>query len=193
VYNAAVNPLDLVIVGLCLLFAILGVAHGFVRQAVSWIGLVASHLAGVRYHAAAARLLSLDGRYSDEVGYLCVFAAVYLAARIVGILVERWVRSSRLSGTDRLAGGAAGLLKGVLLSVLLVFFLVIFLPRDARLLRESKLAPRAAVAGRWLGHVFPERMAAAFRDRLSASGPPGERPAEARPPAAPHPKNRSRK
>lgn len=184
------NLLDIVIAALCLALLLLGVVHGFVRQAVSWAGLILGHISGVKYHAAAVRLLALDFRYAGEVGYLCVFAAVYLAVRLIGILVERWVRASKLSGTDRLAGGAAGFLKGALLSILLVFFLVIFLPRDARLLRESKLAPRAVVAARWLGRVFPERIGDAFREKLAAVAPGEERTGA---PASPHPKNRSRK
>jgi len=52
------------------------------------------------------------------------------------------VRKSKLSGADRLAGMAAGLVKGALFSILIVFLLVILLPRDARLLRESESGPR---------------------------------------------------
>lgn len=184
------NLLDAVIAVLCAAFLLMGVVHGLVRQAVSLGGLVFAHLAGARYHPAAVRALDLDFRYGAEVGYLCVFAAVYLAVRLAGIPVERWVRSSKLSGTDRLAGGAAGLLKGALLSVLLVFFLVIFLPRDAAVLRESKAAPHAIAAAGWLGRAFPERIGAAFRAKLAAASP-AERPQPA--PAAAQPKKRSRK
>lgn len=184
------NLLDVVIGGLCLLFLVLGLANGFVRQAVSWAGLILGHFLGVRFHPDAVRLLSLDFRYANEVGYLCVFAAVYLAVRIVGFLFERWVRASKLSGTDRFAGGVAGLLKGAFLSVLLVFFLVIFLPRDATVIRGSKLAPHAVTAARWLDGVFPDRIANAFREKASSLAPERKGP-EAPVPA--HPKNRSRK
>src|SRR5574341_2277272 len=122
------NPIDVVIGALCLSFLVLGIIHGFIRQAVSWAGLFLGHLLGTKYHAVAVRFIKLDFRYGDVLGYLCVFVAVYLAVRLLGMLIEQWARASKLSGTNRLAGGAAGLLKGALLSILLVLFLVIFLP-----------------------------------------------------------------
>jgi uncharacterized membrane protein required for colicin V production len=66
---------------------------------------------------------------------------------------------------DRGAGLAVGLAKGALLSVLLVFLLVVLLPRDSRLLRESKAAPTAIAAGRWLAGVFPQKIADPFREK----------------------------
>ena len=81
------------------------------------------------------------------------------------------MRKSKLSGSDRLAGMAAGLVKGALLSILIVFLLVILLPGDARLLRESKAAPTAVAAGKRLAAVFPDRFAEAFREKLQAVGP----------------------
>jgi len=103
---------------------------------------------------------------------MAVFLAVYLAVRLIGALIEGRVRNSKLSGADRLAGMAAGLLKGVLLSILLVFLLVVLLPRDARVLRESKAAPTAIVAGRWLAAAFPERIAESFREKMRSLEPP---------------------
>jgi uncharacterized membrane protein required for colicin V production len=81
------------------------------------------------------------------------------------------VRKSKLSGSDRLAGMAAGLVKGALLSILIVFLLVILLPRDARLLRESKAAPVAVTAGKRLASAFPERFAESFREKVRSIPP----------------------
>ncbi|MGA7104947.1 MAG: CvpA family protein, partial [Candidatus Deferrimicrobiaceae bacterium] len=110
--------------------------------------------------------------------------------RLVGLLIERWVRGSELSGTDRAAGMLAGFVKGALLSVLLVFVLVILLPRDTGLLRKSTLAPRAMVAATWVAKIFPEKIRDAFREKTGdakplSGGGDGS-------PAAPQPKNRSR-
>ena len=185
------NLLDIVIAVLCLGLAVHGIFQGMVRQLFSWGGLIAGHIAGVKFFETAQVLLRLDFSHSDVVAYLLIFLAVYLAVRLVGILVERWVRGSELSGTDRLAGMLAGFGKGVLLSVLLVFVLVILLPRDTSLLRESKLAPHAMVAARWMQMVFPERIRDAFRGKLGElSIPPGGK-VEERAPL--QPKNRSRK
>jgi membrane protein required for colicin V production len=186
-----VNFLDIVIAVLCLGLAVYGIFQGMVRQLFSWGGLIGGHIAGVKFCGIAQEHLRLDFSHGDIVAYLLTFLAVYLVVRLVGLLVERWVRGSQLSGTDRFAGMLAGFGKGVLLSVLLVFVLVILLPRDTQLLRESKLAPRAMQAARWIQNVFPERMRDAFRKKIDdLSTLPGGKTEE---PAHLQPKNRSRK
>jgi membrane protein required for colicin V production len=174
------NLLDLLLAALIAGFAVSGIVRGLVRQLFSLGGLIAGHLAGVRYYAPAQGKLNLTFQYAEVVGYAVVFLAVYLAVRLIGGLVEGRVRTSKLSGVDRLAGMAAGLVKGALLSVLLVFLLVILLPRDARVLRESKAAPTAVAAGKWLAAAFPERFAESFREKVRSIGPHAPSP-----PAAP--------
>ena len=66
-----------------------------------------------------------------------------------------------------------------------MFLLVILLPRDARLLRESKAAPTAVAAGKRLAAVFPDRFAEAFREKLQAAG--------SHPASEPEPESPSRK
>jgi membrane protein required for colicin V production len=159
------NIVDIVLAALCVWFAISGISRGLVRQLFSIGGLVAGHLAGIRFYGLAASTLRLTFQYNDVVGYLAVFLPVYLAFRLLGALVEGRIRASKLSMADRMAGMAAGLTKGALVSVLVVFLLVIVLPGDSRALRQSKAAPYAIAAGRWLAEVFPDRMAEPFREK----------------------------
>jgi membrane protein required for colicin V production len=186
-----VNLLDVIIAVLCLGLAIHGIFQGMVRQLFSWGGLIAGHIAGVKFYGIAQERLRLGFSHGDIAAYLLTFGAVYLAVRLVGLLVERWVRGSALSGTDRFAGLLAGFGKGILLSVLLVFVLVILLPRDTSLLRESKLTPKAVVAARWMQKVFPERIRDSFREKIGDLSPPHGGKTED--PAPLQPKNRSRK
>ena len=172
------NPLDIAVVALCAVLAILGLLHGIVRQAASIAGLILGHLAGVKYYAQAQQYLRLDFTGGHIVAYLAALLGVYLAVRLIGLLVERWVRGTKLSGMDRFLGLLAGSAKGVLLAVLLVFLLVILLPRDASLLKGSKLAPRLIVAAGWAEKVFPERIGQSFREKRVDASPS--------PPAPPH-------
>ena len=165
------NLLDLLIAVLIVWFAVSGIVRGLVRQLFSLGGLVAGHLAGIRYYAFAQGKLGLSFQYAEVVGYAVVFLSAYLAVRLIGGLIEDRVRKSKLSGSDRLAGMAAGLVKGALLSILIVFLLVILLPRDARLLRESKAAPTAIAAGNRLAAAFPERFAESFREKVRSIHP----------------------
>jgi membrane protein required for colicin V production len=187
-----VNLLDVAIAGLCIGFAVYGIVQGVVRQLFSWGGLILGHIVGVKFYTTAQEQLRLDFPHGDVVAYLLIFVAIYLLFRLVGLFVERWVRGSELSGTDRFAGMLTGFVKGALLSVLLVFVLVILLPRDTSLLRESELAPRAMVAARWVQKVFPEKIRTAFREKAGGISP-SLRDGKKDPAAGAQPKNRSRK
>lgn len=189
------NPLDIAIVALCAAFGLLGLLRGFVRQAASLAGLVLGHIVGVKYNAAVQKVLRFDFSHGDIAAYLITLLAVYIAVRLIGLLVERWVRETKLSGTDRFLGLIAGSAKGILLSILLVFVLVIFLPRDASLFRGSKLFPRAMAAAGLLTRAFPERIGDAFREKLRVPEPAAPKAGEGdrEQPPPPQRKKRSRK
>ena len=165
------NLLDLILAVLIAWFAVSGIVRGLVQQLFSLGGLVAGHLLGARYYAFAQAKLGLSFQFAEVVAYLVVFLAAYLVIRLIGGLIEGRVRNSKLSGSDRLGGMAGGLLKGALLSILIVFLLVILLPRDARLLRESKAAPTAIAAGKRIAAAFPERFAQSFREKVLTGRP----------------------
>lgn len=185
------NLLDAVIICLCLGFAVYGIVQGVVRQLFSWTGLLLGHVAGVKYYETAKEHLRLDFPHSEIVAYLLIFLCIYFALRLVGLIIERWVRGSELSGTDRAGGMLAGFVKGALLSVLLVFVLVILLPRDSELLRKSRLAPRAMVPAAWMQRIFPKKIREAFQEKVGDYPPPsGGKDGS---PAVPRPKKRSRK
>jgi membrane protein required for colicin V production len=185
-----VTWIDAGIAALCLGFALAGLIQGFVRQAASWAGIVLGHVLGIAFHPTVQEALAPHLRTGDAAAaYIAVFIGVYAAARLLGLLVEGWVRGSRLSGTDRFAGGLAGLAKGALAAILLVFLMSAGLPRDYEPLRRSRLAPPALTAGDHLGKVFPERIRISFRQALRLVEPPGGQ--EETTPS--HPKKRSRK
>ena len=191
------NLLDIGIIALCAILALLGLLQGFVRQAASWAGLILGLVVGWKYGASAQKLLRLDFTGGAVAAYLLVLLGVYIAVRLIGLLVERWVRGTKLSGTDRFLGLLAGAAKGMFLSVLLVFFLALLLPRDASLLKGSKLSPRLLVAARWMEGAFPERIRESFREKMRAaeSHPAGEKSGGSEGEVAPdsQPKKRSRK
>jgi membrane protein required for colicin V production len=177
-----VNLLDWVMAALVAGFAVSGLLKGIVRQAFSLGGLVLGHLAGARWHGAARPLLRIDFPGGDAAAYVAVFLCVYLLVRLAGSVVEQRVRSSALSGTDRLLGGALGLVTGAALSVLLVFAASSVLPGDASLVRSSRFAPRAAQAARWAAPLLPEKVRSPFLSSplLPPAAPPAPLPPERR-------------
>jgi membrane protein required for colicin V production len=191
------NPLDIGILALCAVLALFGLLKGIVRQLTSWAGLILGLVVGWKYGAALQKLLRLDFTGGAVAAYLLALLAVYIAVRLIGLLIERWVRGSKLSGTDRFLGLLAGAAKGVFLSILLVVFLAILLPPHAPLLAGSKLSPRLMDAARWMENAFPERIRESFREKMRTvtPRPAGEKGERIDGEAAPgsQPKKRSRK
>lgn len=187
------NPLDIGIVALCAVLALFGLLRGFVRQAASLAGLVLGHILAVRYNAGVQKLLHFDFPHAGIAAYLLALLAVYIAVRLLGLLIERWIRGTKLSGTDRFLGALAGAVKGALFSILLVFVLVVLLPRDAALLKSSRLAPRALTAAGWIEKTFPEKIRESFREKFRGTGTDGKEEGGKGPAPSPPPKGRSRK
>jgi membrane protein required for colicin V production len=182
------NLLDILILAVCLGLTVIGIFQGLVRQAFSWSGLILGHLLGVNFYVSLKDLVGLSFQHADVVCYMLLFAGAYLLVRLAGILAERLIRESNLSGTDRFAGALAGLAKGILLSILMVFLLVILLPREASLVRGSKLAPRVAVAAGWISKIFPDRIGDVFREKIGETVPSSGKPA----PSPLHPPSKKR-
>lgn len=187
------NPLDICIVALCAVLALFGLLRGFVRQAASLAGLILGHILAVRYNAWFLKILRFDFPHAGIAAYLIALLAVYIAVRLLGLLIERWVRDSKLSGMDRFLGGLAGALKGALFSVLLVFVLVVLLPRDASLLKSSKLAPHARIAAGWLEKTFPEKIREAYREKVHGAERDGKEEGKKEPAPSTSPRSRSRR
>jgi membrane protein required for colicin V production len=191
------NPLDIGIIALCALLALVGVFKGIVRQLTSWAGLLLGLVVGWKYGAEVQKLLRLDFAGGAIAAYLVALLTVYIAVRLIGLLLEHWVRGTKLSGTDRFLGMAAGLAKGAFLSVLLVVFLVLLLPRDTPLLATSEFSPRLLAAARWMEAAFPEKVRESLREKAGAASPrpageKGGRKGESASPDA-QPKKRPRK
>ncbi|NJD63516.1 MAG: CvpA family protein [Deltaproteobacteria bacterium] len=165
------NPLDIGIIALCAVLAVFGLLKGIVRQLTSWAGLILGLVVAWKYGAGIQKLLRLDFTGGAVAAYLLALLAVYIAVRLIGLLIERWLRGTKLSGTDRFLGLVAGAAKGGFLSILLVVFLAILLPRNAPLLAGSKLSPRLMDAARWMENAFPERIRESFKEKMRAVAP----------------------
>ncbi len=110
------NPVDLVLAGLLIPFALRGFFRGFLREAASLAGM----LAGAVLAVAAAGPLGL--RVEAELGVQPevalgiaaggTFLVVYIAALLIGALLDRVARAIFLGPLNRTAGVAFGVAKG---------------------------------------------------------------------------------
>ena len=199
------NTLDIVIGLICLGSAVLGAVLGPLRQISKFGGLVLGLVLAKKYSGWAQDVMRLRFVHGDVVAYVTVLVAVYVAARLLGYAVEHSLRGDKLSGSERLTGGLAGIIHGAALSVVVVFFLVAVSPRDAAIFRESKAAPTAIAVAGWVQSIFPGVVREPFREKAHSAESRGygedvrekDKAAETESappaPASPQPKNRSRK
>jgi membrane protein required for colicin V production len=84
---------------------------------------------------------------------------------LLGLLAVRLSRAMLMGWTDRLLGGAVGLLKGAAAGVALVAVLTLFLPSKSKILTDSLLSGYALRASHYLVQLFPEHLRHRFKQR----------------------------
>ena len=149
----------LVILGLS---AVMGLWRGLATEVMSlavWIG--AGWLAFATGPAVAAmfepHIDSPTARWA--LGYASVFLAALLVGALLVWLIQRLVKGTGLSGTDRLLGLGFGLARGAFIGCLLVLVAGFTpLPQEAAW-RASSLVPGFSRGAAWLGQWLPAALA----------------------------------
>lgn len=145
--------MDLVLMGILLISALVGLIRGLIREALSlavWIGAV---WVAASYGDDVAPLFA---RTFEEpmlrlwVARAAVFVAVLFAGSFLVWIVGYLVRDSIITGTDRVLGLLFGLARGVVVVALLVLALELFGLSAEPWWQQSKLVPYAARAGQEL-------------------------------------------
>lgn len=139
------NALDYVIVIAVAIGALHGLRRGALGMVTSVVSLVAGlYLASEYYESAAvlaARELGTSPNVSSVIGYIAVFAIVFIGVGIIGGFVSGVLRTIHLGWLDNLAGAVVGGTIVAIICGLAVMLIAAVLPSDAQLLRQSKLAP----------------------------------------------------
>ena len=111
--------IDLVGMGLVLLFFILGLRHGLVWQVTRLIGmLVAVTLArslSPEFVPHVESALSLPTKACQGIVWFLVFLATLLVTAMIGVVGRRALEAVHLGPMDRMGGGMAGAVTGVIL------------------------------------------------------------------------------
>lgn len=159
------NWVDLVIIGVILVSALVSLARGFVREALSLAAWVAAFWVAIRYAA------TWEGVFAEQVAtpslrlglaFFVLFLAVLIAGAILNFLVGQLVDRTGLSGTDRVLGMVFGAGRGIAVVALLVLFAGLTpLPKDAWW-RESQLLPHFQVLALWLRDFLPADIASSL-------------------------------
>ncbi|HET6603796.1 MAG TPA: CvpA family protein [Xanthomonadaceae bacterium] len=171
----------LVIVGLS---AAVGLWRGFVVEVMSLVVWVAAFWLAFVFGDEASALF--EGWLESPVprlllGYALLFVAALVVGGLATWLIGRLVRSTGLTGPDRLLGLGFGLLRGVALACVLVLLLgFTALPREADW-TQSRLLPAFQPGAEWLRAWLPGAVA----KHVDFSGLPTEVLQQAVPGSAP--------
>lgn len=153
---------DVVLLAIVALSTLVGLWRGFVVEVMSLVVWVAAFWLAFVYGDDASRLFA-EYVASPSARLLLGYALLFLAALLVGglatWLLGKLVRSTGLSGTDRLLGLGFGLLRGVALGCVLVLVMGFTpLPQDPWW-RDSRVLPGFQRGAEWLRAWLPAAVA----------------------------------
>lgn len=153
---------DLVLLAIVGVSTLVGLWRGFVVEVMSLAVWVAAFWLAFAYGDEAAQLFAGTVQAAGArlfLGYAALFIAALLVGGLATWLMGKLVKSTGLSGTDRLLGLVFGLLRGAALAcVLVLLFGFTPLPQDAWW-RESRLLPGFQRGAEWLRSWLPQAVA----------------------------------
>jgi membrane protein required for colicin V production len=130
--------------------AILGARSGLVWQSARLVGVGAAAFMAVRFHepaaeAAQSAFQGADPRMIHVLGYVLVFAAVYLALYLLTCVIYESIEATPLEPLDRLLGALLGAAKvGLFLAILSWAIVSAQHPKAQEIVERSVLAPALA-------------------------------------------------
>jgi membrane protein required for colicin V production len=139
------NLLDLGILVLLGLVTVRGYFRGLFQELAVLVGVVGGVVAASHTYLDLAGHLSrwvTDPQWARVIAFAVVLVAVYWLTRLLAHYLQRLLYHLYLDFFERLLGAGFALVKGALLIGFSLMFLGLVLPKDSRLLRESRTAPK---------------------------------------------------
>lgn len=147
------NYLDVVLGGIVILSALIGIARGLLKEVLSLIAWAVAIYVAWRFAEPVAE--QYVTRFIDDtmISYLAAFGLLFLLTLFVvglfNLIVTQLVSSTGLSGFDRFLGMVFGFARGLLISTLLVLVLSLTPLKKEGWWAASKLAPEFESIGEW--------------------------------------------
>ena len=153
------NWVDLIILGIFGISILLGIARGFVREAVSLITWVTAMVISYFYYEPVAALFTNINlplaRY--VLAFVLIALAILIIGGIIGHLIGKLVNFTGFGVTDRMIGVLFGFARGiVIVSCLILMVEAINLKGTSHdeVFRTSVLIPRVEPASNWIRERF---------------------------------------
>ncbi len=151
------NWADWVILGIVTLSTAVSVVRGFVKEALSLVSWALAFIIARMFYVNLATLLeSLIS--APSIRLLVAFAILFVATLIIGALlnhlISALVKTTGLSGTDRVLGTVFGLVRGVILVVVVVALLRLTPVTQDAWWSDSSLIPHFEKLEAWSRAIF---------------------------------------
>ena len=152
------NLLDLGILILLGLLTVRGYFRGLFQELAVLVGVVGGAMAATRTYLRLADLLApwvTDPQYARIIAFAAILVAVYWLTRLVAHFLQQILYRLYLDFLERLLGAGFALAKGALLIGFSLMFIGLVLPRDSRLIKESRTAPQLTHLARQSLELLP--------------------------------------
>ena len=172
------NLLDLGILALLLLVTLRGYFRGLFQELSVLVGLVGGLVVAANtYLALAALLLPLVKNlyWAQGLAFALVLVFFYWGVRLLSFVLQRLLYHLYLDVIDRVLGAFFALLKGALILGLALMLLGVMLPKDSRLLVESRTKPVLVHLARRTLELLPPDFKQRFKDYLRSVPLPSEK------------------
>ena len=154
--------LDITLLAILGLSAVVGLWRGFIGEVMSLAVWVAAFWLAFAFGPAVAAMFEA---YVDAptarwlLGYVSVFLLALVVGGLLTWLIGKLVKSTGLSGTDRILGLGFGLVRGVAVACVLVLVAGFTpLPQETAW-RDSRVVPGFARGAEWMRGWLPEALA----------------------------------
>ena len=157
---------DIVLLAILGLSALVGLWRGFVVEVMSLAVWIAAFWLAFAFGDDVAALF--EGSVESPsarlfLGYAVLFVSALIVGGLATWLMGKLVKSTGLSGTDRILGLGFGLLRGAALACVLVLLMGFTpMPQDAWW-RESRVLPGFQTGAEWLRTWLPDAVAERVR------------------------------
>ncbi len=140
------TPMDWITIGLVVIFGVLGLIRGFIREVVNIASHVVAIILAFRMHEnATSFLLGVLPKQYHPYAKIAGFFIIYIAVLIVFFVLEKLIRNLlvmlRLKFADNLLGLVFGMAKGLLIATVIFILVTSFFPKTERNLRKGVSYP----------------------------------------------------
>ena len=171
---------DVAVLAVFAISALIGIARGATRELTTMFAFVASAaiaILALRFTGPVARHVIHATWLANAAAVIAMFIGLYIALRLIGGVLTRGVKSTVLSGPDRLAGGAVGAVRAwvVVGALALLLDAVTPIERMPPWITGARTYPLVTAAAGSLRALAPRGMKIA-KAALPAIGPAGDSP-----------------